>query len=367
MRIVVIKLRHIGDVLLTSPVFNTLKKNFPDSEIFALVNKGTEEVLTGHCAIDEIIVFDRGIKNLSLMKKNLKELDFLKFIRHKKFDMTIDLTGGDRASVISFISGAKYRIGAEAAGFFGKRYFYSKRVKIDGSKHVVLQNLEILKEALDIENLDYSVNFFIPEKDRAFVNEILMKHKIDKEEKIVHVHPTSRWLFKCGKDEYMAEVINWLLKNGLVVIVTSSPEERELNKAKKILSMVKNSKNLIDLCGKTTIKQLGAISEKAHLFFGVDSAPMHIAASVGTPVLALFGPSGAFNWGPWDNNAISKEKPYPERNGIQHFGIHTVIQRNWQCIPCGQDGCNGSKISNCLFDITPDEMIEILKIKLQLC
>ena len=92
-----------------------------------------------------------------------------------------------------------------------------------------------------------------------------------------------------------------------------------MEKAKRILSLVGDSPDstgaspvnlgqsphgsrLIDLCGKTNIKQLAAISEVSDLFFGVDSAPMHIAAAVGTPVVALFGPSGAFHWGPWDNN-----------------------------------------------------------------
>lgn len=129
------------------------------------------------------------------------------------------------------------------------------------------------------------------------------------------------------------------------------------------------------MCGKTTIKQLAAISETSHLFFGVDSAPMHIAAAVGTPVIALFGPSGAFHWGPWDNSQESKVSlqpmgsqqseinrlsPYPKQNGVQTFGIHTVIQRDWDCIPCGKDGCEKSKISKCLEDIKPGEVKKIL-------
>jgi heptosyltransferase-3 len=168
----------------------------------------------------------------------------------------------------------------------------------------------------------------------------------------------------------MAEIIRWLLGKGFIVAVTSSSEPYELGKTRGILSMVGLHAGLVDLSGATTIKQLAAISEIADLFFGVDSAPMHIAASVGTPVVALFGPSGAFNWGPWDNVESKKLKgsftgPYSARNGIQEFGIHTVIQEGRQCVPCGSDGCNGSKISDCLEDIKPADVKDILSEQLK--
>ncbi len=141
-----------------------------------------------------------------------------------------------------------------------------------------------------------------------------------------------------------------------------------MEKAKRILSLVGDSPDsrLIDLCGKTTIKQLGAVSGASDLFFGVDSAPMHIAAAVSTPVIALFGPSGTFNWGPWDNKISNSMNPYQKRNGIQAFGMHTVMQRDWECIPCGKDGCKGTKISRCLTDISPEEVKNIIVEKLKI-
>jgi heptosyltransferase-3 len=191
----------------------------------------------------------------------------------------------------------------------------------------------------------------------------------------VHVHPTSRWLFKCWRDEYMADVITWLVEQGMKVVVTSSPEKKEMDKAKKILSLVSeftqpiippspegSMGELIDLCGKTTIKQLAAISETSHLFFGVDSAPMHIAAAVGTPVVALFGPSAACNWGPWDKTC---PYGYGKKSGIQEAGKHIVIQNHRHCIPCKIDGCNGTKISQCLESIKVKEVKKLLSEKLQ--
>jgi heptosyltransferase-3 len=367
-RILVIKLRHIGDVLLTVPVFRALKETFPDADISALVNSGTEDVLRGNPLVDEVILMDRGIKGLPFITRYAKEIAFLKNIRAKGFDMTVDLTGGDRAAVISLASGAGYRLGwMSRNGFIGKRHFYTHLYRPDGSSHMVLQNLEVLKHSgISTENL--RIDFSIPEDARNSVKGILDR---DNPKGIVHIHPTSRWLFKCWRDEYMAEVIMWLLDNGNTVIVTSSNDRKEREKAKRILSNIhsrfsRKGSRLLDLCGKTTIKQLAAISEASDLFLGVDSAPMHIAAAVGTPVIALFGPSGAFSWGPWDNDAFHSliqgfKSPYNKRNGIQRFGRHIVIQRDWDCIPCGRDGCNGSKISRCLEDIKPEEVIGLME------
>ncbi|MFN3396450.1 MAG: putative lipopolysaccharide heptosyltransferase III [Thermodesulfovibrionales bacterium] len=362
-RILVIKLRHIGDVLLASPVFRALKETFPEAEVSILVNYGTEEVLSGNPLIQEITTFDREIKKAPFIKRYTEETRFLREIRKRRFDMTIDLTGGDRAAILSFLSGARYRIGWESRkGLIGKRHLYTHLFRPDGSKHMVLQNLDVVRH-FGIDTEDRSVNFFIPDEARDFVKEVFRKNNIQplaiSHQPIVHIHPTSRWLFKCWKDEYMAEVIRWLIDMETTVIITSSPDRKEIERAKNILSLCNLVKTahpsqIINLCGKTTIKQLAAISEASDLFLGVDSAPMHIAAAVDTPVIALFGPTGAYSWGPWDNSKGGRSKVKGLRSK------HMVIQRDWECVPCGKDGCNGTKISRCLEDIKPEEIKEII-------
>ncbi|HXX81305.1 MAG TPA: putative lipopolysaccharide heptosyltransferase III [Thermodesulfovibrionales bacterium] len=383
-KILVIKLRHIGDVLLAVPVFRALREHFGDAHISALVNSGTEDVLSGNPLINEILLLERNVKGLSLLKRYVKEIGFLKQVRARGVDMTVDLTGGDRAAILSLVSGARYRLGwMPRKGFPGKRRLYTHLSLPEAGDHMVLQNLDVVSDfGIDTQNL--SVDFHIPEKDRAVVRAMLKEHKITESDSVVHIHPTSRWLFKCWKDEYMVEVIGWLVNQGLKVVVTSSRDPKEINKAKKIVSLVSDvllphipalerggTGGMVDLCGTTTIKQLAAVSDAADLFFGVDSAPMHIAAAVGTPVVALFGPSGAFHWGPWDNGSSLSDvqsaafkSPYLQKNGIQTFGIHTVIQREWGCIPCGSDGCEGTKISKCLDDISAGEVIDVLREKL---
>jgi len=313
-KILVIKLRHIGDVLLTVPVFRALRENFPNAHISALVNSGTDDVLIGNSLIDEILVFKRSIKKQNPIKRFVMELSFLRGIRTKCFDMTINLTEGDRGALVSFISGAKYRIAQDPgrSGFGGKRYLYTHLAENGIDKHMVLRNLNIVRNfGIDTDNL--TVDIFVPAEAREFVKKILHENRLNENTKIVQIHPTSRWLFKCWKDEYMAEVIHWLVKNGVNVIITSSHDKKEMDKAKKILSLLPANishykSRIIDLCGKTTIKQLAAISETSDLFLGVDTAPTHIAAAVGTPVIALFG-TGENEWKPWGSKhlVISRE------------------------------------------------------------
>ncbi len=356
-KILVIKLRHIGDVLLTVPVFRALRENFPDAHIYALVNSGTEEVLTGNSLINDVIVFDRCIKKINPLQRYLRELSFLRTIRAKGFDMAIDLTSGDRAAIISFVSGARYRLAYDPGkdGFLGKRYLYTHLAKKDGSQHMVLQNLDVTGQ-FGIKTDNFAVDLFIPESARIFVKKVLEENNIpphpplskggQRRGKVVHVHPTSRWLFKCWKDEYMSEVISWLVEQGEKVIVTSSPDNREMEKAKRILSLIPSrithhAPRLIDLCGKTNIKQLAAISEASDLFLGVDSAPMHIAAAVGTPVIALFGPTGEAQWGPWGEG-------------------HLVITKKMRCITCPKGICDGVNVRKCLEVITQEEVINAM-------
>jgi heptosyltransferase-3 len=346
--ILVVKLRHIGDVLLTSPAFRALRENFPNAHISALVNSGTEEALAGNPLIDEVIVFDRNIKGINIIGRVERELAFLLMLRKKHFDMAIDLTSGDRAAVISFASGARYRIAYDplGQGFKGKRYVYTHLGARNEKQHMVLQNLDLIRQ-FGISTDSLAVDFHIPDEAKLFAKSIFEANGIKEDDRVVHIHPTSRWMFKCWKDEHMAEVINWLVGRNIKVIVTSSPDKREMERAKRILSLVGDSPDsrLISLCGKTSIKQLAAISQASDLFLGVDSAPMHIAAAVGTPVVALFAMTDEVRWGPWGEG-------------------HTVIKEFLECMPCQKGGCEGLPLRKCMEAIKPDTVKKAIEDKL---
>jgi heptosyltransferase III len=343
-KILVIKLRHIGDVLLTVPVFRALRETFPGAHISALVNAGTQETLAGNPLVDEIIIFDRRIKTEAILKKLSGETSFLAGIRAKGFDMAVDLTSGDRAALISLVSGARYRIAydPEREGFPGKRFLYTHiAARTFPPPHMVIQNLEMIGQ-FGITTSNLAVDIYIPPDAEGFVDKAFQEHSICcGRDTIVHIHPTSRWFFKLWKDEYMAEVIDWLVGNNARVIITSSPSEKEIIRTKSVLDNVKDRTTVVDLSGKTTIKQLAAVSSRSNLFIGVDSAPMHIAAAVGVPVIALFGPTGEKQWGPWGSG-------------------HTIFKKHLGCVTCKQCERDRLAVRRCLEAIKPAEVIEAI-------
>jgi heptosyltransferase-3 len=116
--------------------------------------------------------------------------------------------------------------------------------------------------------------------------------------RVVHVHPVARWLWKCWDSAAMARVIDWLqTERQARVLVTTGPVERERERAREIVELCRTSPLFFD--GNLTLTQIAALSAASDGYFGVDTAPMHMAAAVGVPVVALFGPTNPQSWGPW--------------------------------------------------------------------
>jgi heptosyltransferase-3 len=352
MKILVIKFRNIGDVLLTTPLIKNLKLHYPDATIDMVVNKGTESMITNNPNINEIFVYDRNYyKSLPKLKQIIEEFKFLRSF--KDYDMVINTTEGDRGAFIAKFSNAKTKIGYPVKkNWYLKNIFNIEMPKPTLIRHIVDNNLDAIR-VQDLEVLEKKVEIFWKKEDEKKIDELNL-------DEFIHIHPVSRWMFKCIKDELMAEIIDFIESKGKKVVLTASPDEKEIKKVQSILSFTKS--NPINLSGKLSLKEVAYLSSKAKLFVGVDTAIMHMAAAVNTPVVAFFGPSGAFNWGPWDNDLM--QSGYTQKNGIQKMGKHIVIQHNWDCIPCGQDGCNGSKISDCLMTFDMDKVKNIIEERL---
>lgn len=348
MKILILKFRNIGDVLLVSPLLNNLKLHYPNSSIDIAVNKGTEAMIEDNPNIDRVIIYDRDkIQKLSIFARLFSEFKFIWGFRKEKYDLVINLTEGDRGAQIALFSKSKIRIGYHNKNKIFANAF-THHMPRQGNRHTIETNLDPLR-LLDIPIKHKKVEVYWDNIDTEVV-----KSKLSNIDRFIHIHPVSRWLFKCLSDELMAEIIDYFeLDLNTKVVITAAPIDKEIEKINSILGLCNS--NPINLSGHLTLKQTAALNKRATMFVGVDTAIMHISAANKIPVLSFFGPSGAHHWGPWDNSLM--ESSYKAKNGNQTMGMHRVISESRECQPCGQDGCNGTKISDCLMNIG----IELIK------
>ncbi|MBF0143650.1 MAG: putative lipopolysaccharide heptosyltransferase III [Magnetococcales bacterium] len=360
-RILVIKSRHLGDVLLTGPLVSTLRRNHPGARIIALVKAGTTAMLAGHPHLDEVRAFPVRTAGESRMAFGWRWFLWLRQLRGLGCDWAINTTEGDRGIVAAFLSGAWRRTGIiKGRGRRWRRWLLTEVVpRIEGERHTVVGHFELLTDPLPFGR-DRSVRMAFADEDAARVEELLRGEGWDGRQALVQVHPTSRWFFKCWSDAGMARVIDHLLSLGMGVVLTSGPEARERERLTAIEAACRGRP--MDLGGRLSLPQLAALSRRCRFFFGVDTAPMHLAAALGVPVVGIFGPSSVTTWGPWPNGwAGEGRSPYPEPRGVQEAFPHVAIQKDWPCVPCQRDGCEGSKRSACLEELTPEEVLPILE------
>ncbi len=344
-RVLAIKFRHIGDVLLTIPALKALKATFPKADLTLMINSGTEEMVSGNPVLDHIIVFNRDTLTASIAARVKEELRVISEVRKGRFDMTVNFTDGDRGALVSFLSGARYRLAYDprGRGMMGKRKLYTHiAIKPDWRIHTIDRDLSLIS-AFGINGGDRKVDLYYPEAAAEKVRHLLESSGMGEREHFVHIHPTSRWMFKAWTIEGNAAVVDHIQNMGVPVILTSGPAQREIDMVTEIVNHCSTSP--IVFSGSLTLKELAAIIDRAIMFFGVDSAPMHMAAALGTPVVSMFGPSANSIWEPRGED-------------------DTVITSQHECRPCMEDGCNGSKISKCLTEIHPGEVIKIIEDKL---
>ncbi|MFN0038624.1 MAG: putative lipopolysaccharide heptosyltransferase III [Burkholderiales bacterium] len=347
-RVLVIKMRNHGDVLLSSPVFDALRKKLPAAQIDAYVYLDTLPMLEGHPAIGQFHLYDRNWKSQSAMKRYQKEYALLHAIRTAGYDLTINLTDGDRGTLSALYSGARIRIGVEASGrgIPGKQRMVTHVAKRPPtSRHMVEQNLDAIRRIGIFPDRDERrTSFFIPGAARNTVAQRLSQHGISGQGYLL-IHPTSRWLFKAWPAKHVAALIEALETTDCPVILSCGPDPRERSVLDEIKRFAQHTR-IIDLGGMLSLKELGALIERARCLLCVDSVPMHMAAALRVPTVAIFGPSSESIWAPWDN-------PYA-----------TIVSQNLSCQPCGLDGCGGSKRSDCLESLAVEPVLRAVRSKL---
>ncbi len=320
-RALVIKLRHHGDVLLAAPVLSLLKSR--GLEVDALVYDDTAPMLDGHPALSELHTVGRQWKKAGPLARLAAERALYADLKAQRYDLIVHLSEQPRGAWLARALGARYSVAPKipGRGAFWARSF-THLYPLIARRHQVELNLDALRRiGVQPAPQEKKVVFVPGEEAERRVDTLLDGNPF------VHLHPASRWRFKCWPAEKNAELLDRLAAEGIRVVLTAAPEPEEMLLVERILEKAQSAP--LNLAGQLSIKELGAVAARAHLFIGVDSMPMHLASALGVPTVALFGPSGEVVWGPWGTRS-------------------SVVSTTHSCRPCGQDGCGGGKVSECL-------------------
>ncbi|MCF8199766.1 MAG: putative lipopolysaccharide heptosyltransferase III [Sulfuritalea sp.] len=361
-RALVIKLRHHGDVLLATPVISTLQSLAPQCEIDALVYADTAPMLDGHPALAQLHLIDRDWKRQGMASQAAAEWRLIRELRARRYDLVVHLSVHTRGAWLVRLLRPRWSVAPKfREGFWTNSFTHLYPAQSDPQRHTVDTNLDSLRAlGLDPAAEDVHVVLVPGAKAEERVVELMAQHGLQADG-FIHVHPASRWSFKCWPADQVAELCDALAAKKWPIVITSAPDANEKALIADILAIRTKSavtcprsgipgtqsepaparcvpvgtfRETINLSGELSLKELAALTARAKLFVGVDSAPMHIAAAMGTPVVAIFGPSGDREWGPWGNAGKT---------------LHRVVASTTHpCRPCGMAGCNDSKVSDCL-------------------
>jgi predicted lipopolysaccharide heptosyltransferase III len=323
--LLIIKLRYIGDVLLATPTVRAIKAAQPDVRVTMMVNRGTEDVLSGNPDLDEIVVLDKG----SLAA----QWQLIAGLRSRRFDTVIDLTDGDRSAFLSWISGAPVRIGFNDEHRWRGRCYTQVVQPVPGVQHRIDRDLEALKP-IGIQAGSKDLQLWLTPEEANSADQLLDQLDVQRSQSIVLLQPGARYWFKAWPPERFAELTDRLMSQyGCHVLIGGGDQDIDL--AQQIQQMAKSRP--IIMAGRTTIKQFAAIAQKSALFIGSDSGAMHIASAVGTPVVALFGPSSPREWGP--------------------KGAHAeALYKGVDCRACFHPTCERGE-QNCMKQITVEDVV----------
>ena len=304
MNILLIQLKRIGDLILTTPAIAALREKFPDASISLVVSATVKELLPAITGIDRVYEV-RG--------KTDDALDWIA-LSLGKFDYCLDFTRNDRSAFLTFLSGARKRITADHPKLRTKLRARSYNELVEapvGFLHTVDYHLALLKP-LGIENPSRALQLCLPQESMAQADALLSAAGV---REFVCFHPGSARAEKFWEPTRWAEALNHCAREmGLACVLTGGKSSIEQAQIAAITAATKSKP--IDLSGKTNLLSLAALVRKARLLVTVDSAPMHFAAAWETPQVVLFGPTNPFHWHPRSVSAIvllgAKERPVTE-------------------------------------------------------
>lgn len=333
--ILIVKLSAIGDVVQTIPMAEALRNQFPTAQIDWLVEEDASELLIGHPALNRVLVSRRKYWLSQLRQKGERRLalreikNFLTTLRSVKYDWVIDNHGLFKSGLMVFLSRGRRKIGFQpSAGIAdeGNYFFTRERYRpLSIEKHALERYLDLVRQ-LGVNVNEPILKFPVSEEVRGKVKGTLAQRGLSLSHLVV-IHPLAKWPTKRWPNENFARLAESLLDLGATVVFSGSPED--CGEIKKIMAIMEDNAQALNLAGQTGLKELAALFSLANLVITTDTGPMHLAAAVQVPLIALFGPTAPWRTGPYGNG-------------------HIILRRNLPCSPCFQKKCPTIECMNSL-------------------
>jgi heptosyltransferase-1 len=339
--ILIVKLSAIGDVVHTLPSLAALRKRYPDAHITWVVEEAASDLIMDHPYLNRVIISRRkswiGDFKGGRISGTLKEIKtFLSELRARPYDLVIDFHGLFKSAVIVILSGGKRKLGYDSLQE-GSGLFYNEKIPEDMGKHAVDRYLGFARHLgarVDIPE------FIIPiqEENKNRVKALLIAGGIGPNDPFVAVSPQALWKTKLWSDQKFAQLSERIIQELNVPVVFTGGE---INATEGIQSFM--TLPFVDLAGRTTLKDLASLYREASLLITTDSGPMHLAAAMETPVVALFGPTDPLRTGPYGKG-------------------HKVIRMDLPCSPCFLKTC---ETRQCMREITVEDVFQAVRKKLE--
>ena len=342
--ILVISLRFMGDVLLTTPLIRSLRAAYPRAAIDALVFAGTEGVLEGNPDLRQAITTEPRGPQAALRRR-----------LWRRYDLAVVAETADRPHIFGWLA-ARRRVGLLPPQW-DKRWW--KQWSLERSVVSPPDRARPLsyRQLAEVMGIAWMPEIVAPSAGMPAIAWRDVLGFDTERERFAVLHLAPRFRYKRWHTAGWHALIAWLLGEGLRVVITGGPGEDEREYVRQVLSGAKSP--ITDVCGRLRFAQTADLLRRAALFVGPDTATTHLAAACATPTVALFGPTDPRLWGPLPKAGL--ERPYEKVVALQRRGNVALLQEpSLPCVPCQGEGCEKHRESrsDCLDRMSATRVID---------
>lgn len=342
MKILIVKTSAIGDVIHTLPALWSLRSHYPDAHIAWLVEDAAADLLTGHPALNRVLVASRKkwlaeVRAGHLFRALRECVQFVRLLRDTRYDLVIDFQGLLKSAVWVFLAKGVRKVG------FGRGMEHAEHSylvlnepvpAVDMNQHAIDRSLLLLKGiGVPSAGIRYDLPSSVEHESEAV--SLLRALGVSERDRLVALNPMARWPTKLWEPAFFAALADRLEGEGIRAVFTGGPHDRSA--IDEICRLMTGPSRRLD--GKTGLKTLAELYRRTQVLVTTDSGPMHLAAAVGTPVIALFGPTAPWRTGPYGQN-------------------HTVLRAGITCSPCFKKQCLTTEYETraCMKRLSVDEV-----------